>query len=96
MLTDRALRRLKQVGRVQYAQELAAKDAFTMRYRPLQLHGTPAKPTQLRPAKKWRTETDLKLVRYQIAGGVSYGRINWKLGIERESSTRRSGLASRH
>ena len=67
------MRRLKQVGRVQRAQELVAKDRYIAANRPLQRHlnaDAVRKPTQLRPARKWRTENDLKQVRKTIAGAT--------------------------
>ena len=62
------MRRLKQVGRVQYAHELVAKDRDTVANRPLQRHlyaDAVPKPTPLRsiPVRSWRAETDLKQVR---------------------------------
>jgi hypothetical protein len=71
---ERALRRLNKVGRVQRAPELVAKDRYIATNRPLQRHlnaDAVRKPTQLRPARKWRTENDLKQVRYQLAGAFA-------------------------
>jgi hypothetical protein len=68
---ERALRRLNKVGHVQRAQELVAKDRYIAANRPLQRHlnaDAVPKPTQLRPARKWRTENDLKQVRKTLAG----------------------------
>ena len=57
---QRALRRLKQVGRVQYAQELAAKDRDTVANRPLQRHlYADAVPN----ATQWRSDSRAQLAR---------------------------------
>jgi hypothetical protein len=64
----RAKRRLAQVGRRLYAQQLAAKDRHTAKHRPLQRHlyeGALPKPNQFRKSKKYSplTKAHLKEIR---------------------------------